>query len=50
VSKTWLYEVLARYKADVRVVDDQGELIGRCTIDPARGYQPLQKALVSAMS
>jgi hypothetical protein len=35
---------------DVRVVDDQGELIGRCTIDPARGYQPLQKALVSAMS
>jgi len=35
---------------DVRVIDDQGELLGRCTIDPGRNYQPLEKTIVSAMS
>jgi transposase InsO family protein len=35
---------------DVRVLTEDGELLGWVRIDPAKGYQPLQKPLVSTMS
>jgi transposase InsO family protein len=35
---------------DVRVLTEEGELLGWVHIDPAKGYQPLQKPLVSTMS
>jgi hypothetical protein len=35
---------------DVRVLTEHGELLGTCTIDPAKGYQALSKPVVSGMS
>lgn len=35
---------------DVRVLTEDGELLGTCTIDPTKGYQALTKPLVSGMS
>ena len=35
---------------DVRVLTEDGELLGLADIDPAKGYQALQKPLVSTMS
>jgi transposase InsO family protein len=35
---------------DVRVLTEDGELLGTCTIDPAKGYQALEKPLMSGMS
>jgi transposase InsO family protein len=35
---------------DVRVLTEHGELLGTCTIDPAKGYQALEKPLMSGMS
>ena len=35
---------------DVRVFTEEGELLGTCTIDPAKGYQALCKPVVSGMS
>ena len=35
---------------DVWVLTEDGELLGWAHIDPAKGYQALQKPLVSTMS
>jgi hypothetical protein len=35
---------------EVRVLTEEGELLGTCTIDPAKGYQALEKPVMSGMS
>jgi len=35
---------------DARVLTEHGELLGTCTIDPAKGYQALSKPVVPGMS
>jgi hypothetical protein len=42
--------VLLIAERDVRVLTEGYELLGTCTIDPAKGYQALNKPLVPGMS